>query len=58
MTNIDIIPAARNMAYVATELEGGNSLNREDMNDGSHAEPQAQTTQDQGMDDYSYVYVH
>ena len=32
---IDTIPAARNMAYgaVATALEDGNSLNREDMND-------------------------
>ena len=47
MTNTDAIPAARNMAYgaVATELEGGESLNRED-------------TRDQGRDEYSYAYVH
>ena len=47
MTNTDAIPAARNVAYgaVATELEGGESLNRED-------------TRDQGRDEYSYAYVH
>ena len=47
MTNTDAIPAARNMAYgaVATELEGEESLNRED-------------TRDQGRDEYSYAYVH
>ena len=47
MTNTDAIPAARNMAYgaVATELEGGDSLNRED-------------TRDQGRDEYSYAYVY
>ena len=47
MTNTDAIPAARNMAYgaVATELEGGESFNRED-------------TRDQSRDEYSYAYVH
>ena len=47
MTNTDAIPAARNVAYgaVATELEGGESLNRED-------------TRDQDRDEYSYAYVH
>ena len=55
VTNIDVIPAARNEAYgaVATELEGGNSLNREYMNDANYTEPQDQTAQEE----YSYAYV-
>ena len=61
MTNIDVIPAARNEAYgaVATELEdGNNSFNREGMHDSSHTESQAQTAHDQGIDDHSYDYVY
>ena len=55
VTNIDVIPAARNEAYgaVATELEGGNSLNREYMNNANYTEPQDQTAQEE----YSYAYV-
>ena len=62
VTNANIIPAARNEAYgaVATELEGGNSLNRENMNDANYTEPQDQTAHNQGTEDleYSYAYVH
>ena len=36
LTNNDSIPAARSMAYVVTELQGGNALNREDSFDSSH----------------------
>ncbi len=35
-TNSDSIPAAWNMAYAVTELQGGNALNREDSFDSSH----------------------
>ena len=59
VTNIDVIPAARNEAYgaVATEWEGGNSLNRDDINDAVYTEPQDQTADDQGREEYSYAYV-
>ena len=59
VTNIDVIPAARNEAYgaVVTELEGGNSLKREHMNDANYMEPQDQTAHNQGIDEYSYAYV-
>ena len=59
VTNANVIPAARNEAYgaVATELEGGSSLNRDDINDAVYTEPQDQTADDQGREEYSYAYV-
>ena len=59
VTNADVIPAARNEAYgvVATELEGGNSLNRDNINDAVYTEPQDQTADDQSIEEYSYAYV-
>ena len=59
VTNADVIPAAWNEAYgaVATELESGDSLNRENMNDANYMEPQDQTAHNQGIDEYSYAYV-
>ena len=73
-TYMDVIPAARNMAYGAsTELEDGDSINREDMNDyaevqgqrahdlsgkeNSYAEIQEQTAHGQSGKEYSYESV-
>ena len=55
VTNADVVPTARNEAYgaVATELEGGDSLNKEGANS---TEPQGQTAHDQGIAEYSYAY--
>ena len=60
MTNNAIIPVAQNEAYgpVETELEAGNSLNREDMHNAVYVEPQGQTAQDQGIQEHIYEYVH
>ena len=59
VTNADVIPAARNEAYgaVATEMEGGDSLNKEGVNGANYTEPQGQTAHDQGIEEYSYAYV-
>ena len=56
----DVNPAARNIAYVVTELEGGNaSLNKADTNEGSHTvyEELQETSHNQSVED-PYDYVH
>ena len=64
VTNTDSIPAARNAAYGVIQLEGGNTLNREDTTDGVYVinqpvydEPQGRRVQtvQGGTDAYDYV---